>query len=66
MTEIEIERRREQLRVFLEETQEEVKVLNKALDDALSTLDTVKTEEDARAYERIFECIDSFRHVELF
>ena len=67
MTETEIKRRKEELRVLLEEVREDVKVLDKMLDGALPALNAVKTEEDARAFETRFESVEaSLKHIELF
>lgn len=67
MAETEIKQRKEELRVLLEEIQEDTKVLGKILDDALLALSAVKTEEDARAFATRFESAEaSLKHIELF
>ena len=67
MTETEIKQRKEELRVLLEEIQEDTKVLGKILDDALLALSAVKTEEDARAFATRFESVEAaLKHIELF
>ena len=67
MTETEIKWRKEELRVLLEEVQEDIKVLGKILDDALLALSAVKTEEDVRAFTTRFESVEAgLKHIELF
>ena len=67
MTETEIEQRKEELRVLLEEIQEDTKVLGRLLDDALLALSAVKTEEDARAFTTRFDSVEvRLKHIELF
>ena len=67
MAETEIKQIKEELRVLLEEIQEDTKVLGKILDDALLALSAVKTEEDVRAFATRFESVEAgLKHIELF
>ena len=63
---MDIEKRKEELKLYLADLRVEAKHLLSNIDSALSHLDEVKTEEDARIFVEKYDIEQGLKHIELF